>query len=368
MKYLEEYRDKTMTQNLLDEIRQCVTRPWRLMEVCGGQTHSILKSGLDQLLPSEVELIHGPGCPVCVTPLELIDKALALAARPEVVFTSYGDMLRVPGTDGDLFSVRARGGDVRVVYSPLDALRLAAQNPDKTVIFFAIGFETTAPANAMAVMQAKIQNIRNFAILSSHVTVPPAIVSLLESPDVCVDGFLAAGHVCTVMGFWEYGPLAEKYHVPIVVTGFEPVDVARGVLMCVRQLERGEARVENAYERVVSYAGNAPAQAVINQIFERCDRNWRGIGCIPDSGYRLRADYAEYDAETRFPEVRTIQTEEPAICMSGQVLQGLVKPTACPAFGRECTPQTPLGATMVSSEGACAAYYRYGRYAQETPR
>jgi hydrogenase expression/formation protein HypD len=250
----------------------------------------------------------------------------------------------------------------------LDALKIAGQNPNKTVIFFAIGFETTTPANAMAVMQAKAQNIQNFAILSSHVTVPPAMVSLLESPDVRVDGFLAAGHVCTIMGFWEYGPLAEKYHVPIVVTGFEPVDVARGVLMCVRQLENGEARVENAYERVVRHEGNTPAQTIINQVFERCDRNWRGIGGIPNSGYRLREEYAHFDAETRFPQVRAIRTEEPAICMSGKVLQGLIKPTACPAFGKECTPQSPLGATMVSSEGACAAYYRYGRYAQEIIR
>jgi hydrogenase expression/formation protein HypD len=361
VKHLEEYRDAALTHSLLDELRHSVTRPWKVMEICGGQTHSILRSGLDQLLPPEVELVHGPGCPVCVTPLELIDKAIQLASRLDVILTSYGDMLRVPGSGRDLFSVKAAGGDVRIVYSPLDALRVASDNPQKTVVFFAVGFETTAPANAMAVAQAKAQGIENFAVLVSHVTVPPAIAALLESPDVRVDGFLAAGHVCTVMGTREYEPLATRYHIPIVVTGFEPVDIARGILMCVRQLEEGRAEVENAYERSVKHEGNERAQAIIGQIFEPCDRAWRGIGVIPQSGYQLRNEYAAFDAERRFPELRAIATQESKLCISGLVLQGIKKPDQCPAFGKECTPQTPLGATMVSSEGACAAYYRYGK-------
>ena len=363
MRFIDEYRDGALTQKLLDEIQLLVSRHWTLMEVCGGQTHSIVKSGLDQLLPSEIELVHGPGCPVCVTPIELVDKAIALASRPDVIFTSYGDMLRVPGSERDLFTVRAAGGDVRILYTPLDALKIARENPDKTVIFFGIGFETTAPANAMAVVQAKAQGIHNFAMLVSHVTVPAAITALMESPDVQVNGFLAAGHVCTVMGYWEYEPLAAKYHVPIVVTGFEPVDIAHGIAKCVRQLEEGRAEVENAYARSVLHEGNVPAQKIINQVFESCDRPWRGIGVIPRSGYKLREEFAEYDAELRFPEVQTIETRESNLCISGLILQGLKKPNACPAFGKECTPQTPLGATMVSSEGACAAYYRYGRFA-----
>jgi len=362
MKYLDEYRDEKVTRGLLDEIGRLVTREWKLMEVCGGQTHSILKSGLDQLLPPQIELIHGPGCPVCVTPLELIDKAIALASRPEVIFVSYGDMLRVPGSERDLFSVRAAGGDVRIVYSPLDSLKIARENPDKTIVFFGIGFETTAPANAMAVAQAKRQGIKNFAMLVSHVTVPPAISALLESPDVRVDGFLAAGHVCTIMGYWEYEPLVKKYKVPVVVTGFEPVDIVHGVLMCVKQLEEGRAEVENAYARSVRREGNEPAQAIINEVFEPCDRPWRGIGVIPQSGYKFREAYTYYDAEQRFPDIQTIATKESSLCISGQVLQGLKKPNQCPAFGKECTPQMPLGATMVSSEGACAAYYRYARF------
>ncbi len=366
MKYIDEYRDEALTRALLDELRRIVTRPWKIMEICGGQTHSILKNGLDQLLPPEIELVHGPGCPVCVTPLELIDKAIALASRPDVIFVSYGDMLRVPGSERDLFSVKAAGGNVRVVYSPLDALKIARANPDKTVVFFGIGFETTAPANAMAVVQAKAQGLTNFVILVSHVTVPPAISALLESPEVRVDAFLAAGHVCTVMGYWEYEPLVKKYNVPVVVTGFEPVDITRGVLMCVKQLEAGRAEIENAYARSVRREGNLPAQAIINQVFEPCDRAWRGIGVIPQSGYRLREAYAEYDAERRFPEVQTITTQESSLCLSGLVLQGLKKPNQCPAFGKECTPQTPLGATMVSSEGACAAYYRYARFSEIT--
>lgn len=367
MKFLDEYRDGALTRRLLDEIAQTVTRPWRLMEICGGQTHSILKSGLDQLLPSQIELIHGPGCPVCVTPLEQVDKAIALASRPDVIFTSYGDMLRVPGSRGDLFSVKARGGDVRIVYSPLDALRIAQANPDRQVVFFGIGFETTAPANAMAVLQAKSQGIANFSMLVSHVTVPAAVTALLESPDVQIDGLLAAGHVCTVMGFREYLPLADTYHIPITVTGFEPVDIARGILLCVRQLEEGRAGVENAYERLVLPDGNRPAQAMINRVFEACDRAWRGIGTIPQSGYRLSEEFAGWDAEQRFPEVQVVETQESSLCISGLVLQGVKKPIECPAFGKECSPQMPLGATMVSSEGACAAYWRYGRKAVSLP-
>lgn len=359
MKYLDEYRDADLTRKLLADLQKTVTREWTLMEVCGGQTHSIIKSGLDQMLPLEINLIHGPGCPVCVTPLELVDKAIALASRPDVIFTSYGDMLRVPGSSRDLFAVKAAGGDVRIVYSPLDALEIARKNPQKTVVFFAIGFETTAPANAMAVLQARAQGLTNFAVLVSHVTVPAAITALMESPDVQVDGFLAAGHVCTVMGYWEYEPLAERYKIPIVVTGFEPVDLLHGLLECVRELEAGRYRVRNAYARSVTREGNRAAQAVIRQVFEMTDRAWRGIGVIPQSGYRLRDEFAPFDAETRFPEVQAIETRESPLCISGLVLQGIKKPTDCPAFGKACTPQTPLGATMVSSEGACAAYFRY---------
>jgi hydrogenase expression/formation protein HypD len=367
MKYIDEYRDADLTRKLLGDLQKTITRNWTLMEVCGGQTHSIIKSGLDQMLPPQIELVHGPGCPVCVTPLEQVDKAIALASLPEVIFTSYGDMLRVPGSRQDLFAVKAQGGDVRIVYSPLDALKIAKDNPSKTVIFFAIGFETTAPANAMAVLQAKTQGLENFAVLVSHVTVPAAIRALMDSPDVRVDGFLAAGHVCTVMGFWEYEALVEKYKIPIVVTGFEPVDLLHGILRCVRQLEAGTHTVENAYERSVSREGNQPAQAVIKKVFEMTDRAWRGIGVIPMSGYRLRPEFAAFDAEKRFPQVQTIETKESPLCISGLVLQGRKKPSECAAFGMECTPQTPLGATMVSSEGACAAYYRYGRYTNNRP-
>ncbi len=362
MKYLDEYRDAGLTRKLLADIQRTITRNWTLMEVCGGQTHSIIRSGLDQMLPPQIELVHGPGCPVCVTPLEQVDKAIALASLPDVIFTSYGDMLRVPGSARDLFAVKAAGGDVRIVYSPLDALKVAKDNPGKTVVFFAIGFETTAPANAMAVLQAKAQRLTNFAVLVSHVTVPAAIRALMDSSDVQVDGFLAAGHVCTVMGYWEYEPLVEKYKIPIVVTGFEPIDLLHGILDCVRELEAGRHQVRNAYARSVTREGNKPAQAVIQKVFEMTDRAWRGIGVIPMSGYRLRPEFAAFDAEQRFPEVQTIETKESPLCISGLVLQGRKKPGECPAFGKECTPQTPLGATMVSSEGACAAYYRYGRY------
>ena len=360
MKYLSEYRDAELVKKVVGEIRSVVTRPWVLMEICGGQTHAIVRHGLDQLLPEEIELVHGPGCPVCVTPLELIDKALAIASTPDVIFTSYGDMLRVPGSNRDLFSVRAEGGDVRVVYSPLDAIQIARQNPDKQVVFFAIGFETTAPANAMSVVQAQSMGLENFSILVSHVRVPPAMHAILGSPHNRVQGFLAAGHVCAVMGYWEYSPIAQTYKVPIVVTGFEPLDIANGILETVKLLEAGRSEVANAYSRVVTREGNQPAQQVIERVFETCDRKWRGIGMIPQSGWRLRPAYAQFDAERRF-DVETIQAEESPLCIAGQILQGLKKPHHCQAFGDPCTPENPLGATMVSSEGACAAYYRYGR-------
>ncbi len=364
MKYLDEFRDAELVRKQIDEIRRLTTRRWAIMEICGGQTHSIMRHGLDELLPAEIELIHGPGCPVCVTPLELIDKAIAIAARPDVIFTSFGDMLRVPGSDEDLFRTRAGGGDVRVVYSPLDAVKIAQKNPDKHVVFFAIGFETTAPANAMSVWQARQLGLRNFSVLVSHVRVPPAMRAILGSPYNQVQGFLAAGHVCAVMGYWEYPPIAAEYKVPIVVTGFEPVDLLKGVAMTVRQLEAGRHEVENGYARVVTEAGNRPAQDLIQQVFEPCDRKWRGIGVIPDSGWRLRAEFADFDAEQRF-DVGAINTKESPLCISGLVLQGRRKPDECPAFGQACTPEHPLGATMVSSEGACAAYYRYGRLARE---
>jgi hydrogenase expression/formation protein HypD len=324
------------------------------------QTHAIMRYGLDQLLPAELELVHGPGCPVCVTSLELIDKALAIAEQPGVIFTSYGDMLRVPGSGRDLFSVRAAGGDVRVVYSPLDAVKIAQNNPDKQVVFFAIGFETTAPANCMSVLQADALHLTNYSMLVSHVRVPPAMHAILSSPANRVQGFLAAGHVCTVMGYWEYPAIAEKYRVPVAVTGFEPADILQGILMTVRQLEQGRVDVENAYSRVVTREGNLPAQATINRVFLECDQKWRGIGLIPNSGWRLRPEWAAFDAEERYP-VSSIQPEESPLCIAGQILQGLKKPFECPAFGSPCTPENPLGATMVSSEGACAAYYRYAR-------
>jgi hydrogenase expression/formation protein HypD len=358
MKYLDEYRDAELVHKGLEEIRRTVTRPWSLMEICGGQTHSIMRHGLDELLPEGIELIHGPGCPVCVTPLELIDKAIAIASRPDVIFTSFGDMLRVPGSDEDLFRTRADGGDVRVVYSPLDAVKIAQQHPDKQVVFFGIGFETTAPANAMSVWQAKQIGVTNYSMLVSHVRVPPAMRAILSSPYNQVQAFLAAGHVCAVMGYWEYPPIAEEFKVPIVVTGFEPVDLVEGILKTIKQLEANRHEVENAYGRAVTMEGNKPAQDLINKVFVECDRKWRGIGMIPMSGWRLRDEYAEFDAEKCFA-VENIDTKESPLCISGLVLQGRKKPNECPAFGKECTPEHPLGATMVSSEGACAAYYRY---------
>jgi hydrogenase expression/formation protein HypD len=360
MKYQNEYRDSHLVTGLANELRRSVTRPWVVMEICGGQTHAIMRYGLDQLLPPEIELVHGPGCPVCVTSLELIDKALAIASQPGVIFTSYGDMLRVPGSRTDLFSVRAAGGDVRVVYSPLDAVRIAQQNPDKQVVFFAIGFETTAPANVMSVLQARTLGLANYSVLVSHVRVPPAMHAILSSPNNRVQAFLAAGHVCAVMGYWEYPPIAAQYHTPIVVTGFEPLDILQGLLLAVRQLENGQAIVENGYPRTVTFEGNRPAQAVIDQVFETCDRKWRGIGMIPASGWRLRPEFAAFDAEQRFA-VSNIQPAESPLCIAGLVLQGLKRPPECAAFGSLCTPETPLGATMVSSEGACAAYYKYAQ-------
>jgi hydrogenase expression/formation protein HypD len=361
MKYLTEFRDEALARRLLDDIRHITTRPWSMMEVCGGQTHSIIRNGIDQLLPPEIELIHGPGCPVCVTPLEMIDKALAIAARPDLIFCSFGDMLRVPGSEKDLFTIKSEGGDVRIVYSPLDALAIAREHPEREVVFFAIGFETTAPANAMAVHLAKQQGLRNFSVLVSHVLVPPAIEAIMQSPRIRVQAFLAAGHVCSVMGYQEYVPLATRYRVPIVVTGFEPLDVLEGIRRVVTQLESGRAEVENAYARAVAPQGNLPAQRILQEVFEIPDRTWRGIGEIPASGWQLRAPYREFDAAIRYG-VGEIRTQESSLCHSGEVLQGLIKPNQCPAFGTACTPRKPLGATMVSSEGACAAYYQYGRF------
>ena len=361
MKFLTEFRDGEIAQKIAREIRQITTKHWKIMEVCGGQTHSIIKNGIDQMLPPGIEMIHGPGCPVCVTPLELIDKAMAIAAQPGVIFCSFGDMLRVPGTECDLFQVKSRGGDVRVVYSPLDAVDLAIKNPEKQVVFFGVGFETTAPANAMSVHLAKRRGLNNFSVLVSHVLVPPAIEAIMSAPGNQVQAFLAAGHVCSVMGYWEYPPLAEKYRIPIVVTGFEPLDLLDGIRRAVVQLERGEHRVENAYERVVTYAGNLQAQKVLAEVFERTDRAWRGIGVIPQSGWKLSASYRDFDAEDRF-HISGIHTEESPLCRAGDVLRGAIKPAQCGAFGKECSPRHPLGATMVSSEGACAAYFNYGRF------
>jgi hydrogenase expression/formation protein HypD len=361
MKFLDEYRNQSVAQKIIEEIRHETTKHWVLMEVCGGQTHSIVKYGLDRMLPVEIELVHGPGCPVCVTSLEMLDKAQAIARRPDVIFCSFGDMLRVPGSEADLLILKSRGADVRVVYSPIDCLKIARANPDRKVVFFAIGFETTAPANAMSVWQAKRQGIKNFSILVSHVLVPPMIASILQSPLNLVQGFLGPGHVCAVMGCREYEPIAARYRVPIVITGFEPIDLLEGVLMTIRQLESGQSMVENQYSRIVHRDGNRTAQNLVNEVFEVCDRKWRGVGSIPKSGYKLRYEFRDYDAERLF-EIKEIDTQEPANCISGLVLRGVKKPHDCPAFGRECTPMHPLGATMVSAEGACAAYYTYGRH------
>jgi hydrogenase expression/formation protein HypD len=360
MKYIDEFNDPELAKRLLDDIHATVKHPWAIMEVCGGQTHSIIRHGIDQLIPDQVEMIHGPGCPVCVTPLELIDKALEIASRPDVIFCSFGDMLRVPGSGRDLFRVKSEGGDIRVVYSPLDALKLARENPDREVVFFGIGFETTAPPNAMAVFQAKRLGVPNFSMLVSHVRVPPAIDAIMQSPACRVQAFLAAGHVCSVMGTQEYPPLVERYSVPIVVTGFEPLDILEGIRHTVHQLERGESYLDNAYARAVPPEGNLAARKLLSEVFTVTDRGWRGIGVIPDSGWRLSETYRDFDAEYRF-QVGDIHTDESAVCRSGEVLQGLIKPHECAAFGTQCTPRNPLGATMVSSEGACAAYYLYRR-------
>jgi hydrogenase expression/formation protein HypD len=360
MKYLDEYRDPEAARKLAAAIARTATRPWTIMEVCGGQTHTIVKYGIDRVLPPGIELVHGPGCPVCVTSLEMIDRAHAIAARPDVTFCSFGDMLRVPGSRGDLLQLKAQGSDIRVVYSPLDAVNLAAAHPERQVVFFAIGFETTAPPNAMAVWLARKRRLANFSVLVSHVLVPPALTAILSAPDNRVQGFLGPGHVCTVMGTTEYDPIVRQFHVPIVVTGFEPIDMLEGVLWAIRQLEEGRAEVENQYGRAVRREGNPQARQLIDDVFEVCDRKWRGVGLIPASGYRLRPEYQEHDAQRRF-EVAAIETQESSVCISGQVLRGLKKPHDCPAFGKQCTPQTPLGATMVSAEGACAAYFAYGR-------
>jgi hydrogenase expression/formation protein HypD len=360
MRFVDEYRNEGDARKFLNAIERLATRAWTIMEICGGQTHTLIKSGIDRLLPPQITLVHGPGCPVCVTPLELIDRAIAIARRPEVIFTSFGDMLRVPGSQTDLLSVKAQGGDVRMVYSPLDAVKLAQKHPDRQVVFFAVGFETTAPGNAMAVWQAQQLGLTNFSILCSHVLVPPAMEAILGAPGNQVQGFLAAGHVCTVMGYWEYEPIAEKYRVPIVVTGFEPLDLLQGIYMTVKALEEGRWGVENQYTRAVTREGNRPAQKLIAEVFEVSDRRWRGIGLIPASGYRLRPAYAAFDAELRFG-VADVAAQESPICIAGQILQGLKKPHECPAFAGQCTPEHPLGAPMVSSEGACAAYYNYGR-------
>ncbi len=365
--FTNSFRDAHLVKGVLEEIERTVTRPWVIMEICGGQTHAILQSGLDQILPKEIELVHGPGCPVCVTSLELIDKALEIASQPDVIFCSYGDMLRVPGSQRDLFSIRAAGGSVRVVYSPLDAVKIAQQNPDKQVVFFAIGFETTAPANAMSAVQAKMLGLKNFSLLVSQVCVPPAMHAILGSPLNRVQGFLLAGHVCTVMGYNEYFPLAEKYGVPMAVTGFEPLDLVHGILTVVKMLEKGRVDVENAYARAVTREGNRAAQDIIFKVYQPVDRNWRGIGTIPMSGWGLTPEYAEFDAEKRF-QVEHIQTKESPLCIAGQILQGLKKPFECPAYAKQCTPQTPLGAPMVSAEGACAAYYRYSRLNATVPQ
>jgi hydrogenase expression/formation protein HypD len=362
MKFVDEYRNREAVQSLVAAIRTATTHPWTIMEICGGQTHAIVKHGLDALLPPEITLVHGPGCPVCVTPVELIDRAIAIASLPGVIFTSFGDMLRVPGSSKDLLSVKAEGGDVRVLYSPLDAVRLASENPNRSVVFFGVGFETTAPANAMAIIQAHRQGRKNFSLLSAHVLVPPAIRAILSSPSNRVQGFLAAGHVCTVMGFEEYIPLANQFHTPMVITGFEPVDILQGIHMTVKQLEEGRAEVENQYARVVRREGNPSARQAIEEVFEVTDRAWRGIGTIPASGLGIREKYRAFDAEVSFA-VDHIAARESPLCIAGSVLQGLKKPHECPAFGRECTPESPLGAPMVSSEGACAAYYRYGKLA-----
>jgi hydrogenase expression/formation protein HypD len=365
MKYLDEYRDREAAEKYINLVKKMVSRPWTIMEICGGQTHAIVKYGLNHLLPDEVNFVHGPGCPVCVTPRELIDKAIAIAEQPDVIFTSFGDMMRVPGTHKDLLMAKSEGADVRMVYSPLDALKLARTHPGKEVVFFAVGFETTAPANAMAVYQAAKTGVNNFSILSSHVLVPPAMETILSSPENRVQGFLAAGHVCTVVGYEEYYSLADRYKVPIVVTGFEPLDILQGTYMVLKQLEEGRYEVENQYARVVQSKGNLPSQDIIKKVFQVTDRNWRGVGGIPKSGLELRPEYEAHDAEKKY-DLDVGLTEGSPDCIAGEILRGIKKPMDCPVFGTKCTPEHPLGAPMVSSEGACAAYYHYGNYRQRS--
>ena len=360
MKYLDEFRDPIIAKKILFEIKNTITQPWVIMEICGGQTHSIIKNGIDQILPKEIELVHGPGCPVCVTPLEIIDKALTIAALPNVVFTSFGDMLRVPGGSKDLLQIKSEGADIRIVYSPLEAVKIARHNPEKEIVFFAVGFETTAPGNAMAVDIAKHEGLTNFSELVSHMLVPPAMKALLSLPQNRVQAYLAAGHVCTITGWHEYEPITQKYKVPIIPTGFEPIDILEGILLAVKQLEEGKYKVKNQYLRAVNRTGNRHAQELVNKIFEITDRQWRGIGNIPQSGLKIRAEYSQFDAEKKF-SIDDISVKESPLCVAGKVLQGLVKPNECPVFGKECTPSNPLGATMVSNEGACAAYYKYQR-------
>lgn len=367
MKYLDEYRDSDAAEKYVELIQQLISREWTIMEICGGQTHAIVKYGIDHLLPDTLNFVHGPGCPVCVTPQVMIDKAIAIAREPGVIFTSFGDMMRVPGTDKDLLMVKSEGSDVRMVYSPLDAVKLARKHPDREIVFFAVGFETTAPANAMAVYQAYTQGIDNFSILSSHVLVPPAMEAILSSPDNQVEGFLAAGHVCAVMGYKEYHPLSRRYQVPIVVTGFEPLDILQGTYMALKQLEEGRSKVENQYARAVRPEGNIPSQKIMQKMFRVTDREWRGMGLIPDSGLELRPTYSSHDAEKKF-SVNVEQAESETECIAGTILQGKKKPVDCPAFGTTCTPEKPLGAPMVSSEGACAAYYHYGEYQQNSKK
>lgn len=359
MKFVDEYRSAEIAQKYVAAIAQITTRPWTIMEICGGQTHSIVKYGIDKLLPPEITLVHGPGCPVCVTSIDLIDKAIALAARPEVIFCSFGDMLRVPGSNSqDLLAVKATGGDVRIVYSPLDAVEIARQNPERQVVFLAVGFETTVPTTAMAVYQAKQLGLDNFSLLVAHVLVPPAMEMILAAPDNCIQGFLAAGHVCTVTGYEDYQAIALQYNIPIVVTGFEPVDILQGIYMCVKQLETGTIEVENQYARSVSFDGNRTAQQLISAVFKISPYQWRGLGKIDDSGLKLQAEFSQFDALNRF-KLETHTTQESSDCISGKILQGIKKPQQCSAFGKNCTPEHPLGAPMVSSEGACAAYFRY---------
>jgi len=360
MKYVDEYRDERIIKVLAKKIKSVTQNAWNIMEVCGGQTHSIMKYNLREFLPKQIELIHGPGCPVCVTPLEKIDKAIKIASQPNVIFTTFGDMMRVPGSLTDLLSLKAEGKDIRMIYSPLDVINIAKENPDKEVVFFGIGFETTAPANALAIYQAKKLNLKNFSVLISHVLVPPAIEIILNSPQCKVKGFLAAGHVCSIMGYRQYIPLAKKYNVPIVITGFEPVDILQGILSLIKLLEKGDNIVENQYSRSVTKEGNLPAQKLLKTIFKTSDMVWRGIGMIKNSGFTLTDDYGKFDAEKRF-ELNSIDTKEPEVCIAGEILQGLKKPFQCTAFGDSCSPEKPLGAPMVSEEGACAAYYQYAQ-------